>query len=64
MADINHRQGCPERPFTVDVRNARPRASLKLFLGILAEKNFDAISAITTLVWTNCSAQDTIIYEF
>jgi hypothetical protein len=64
MAEIDYRQGCREKLFTVDAQNARPKASLKWFLGILAERNFGAINAITTLVWTNSSAQDTIIYEF
>jgi len=62
MAKIDYRQGCRERPSTVDAQNARPKASLKLFLGILAERNFGATNAITTLEWTS-SEPDTIIYE-
>lgn len=45
---------CQEKLSTVNARNAKRKASLKLCLAIPEKKNSDATSVTTISVWTNC----------
>ncbi|HEX2124364.1 MAG TPA: hypothetical protein VHF44_02050 [Nitrososphaeraceae archaeon] len=47
---------CPGRQFMEDAPSVGLKASLKWFLAIQEKKNSNAINAITSSEWTNCSS--------